>query len=105
MDELRKAEAAAPDGQPPYESPVMKAVDESSAFHLFIDDIDKTAARTGFRLEAMFDLFDTMKRKQLSLSVTSNVPLYVKDSKRDLRAKLSDPVASRIYALCKAIEI
>jgi hypothetical protein len=75
----------------------------SQSGHLFIDDIDKAPARTGFRVEMLFDLFDTIKRRQLGLTVTSNLPLISKDKKPDLRSVLSEPVVSRLYQICTEV--
>jgi DNA replication protein DnaC len=103
-DELRKAEASAEPGKE-FVSSVLQLVNLSESGHLFIDDIDKAPARTGFRVEILFDLFDTIKRRQLGLTVTSNLPLIAKDGKKDLRAVLSDEVVSRLYRICKVIEL
>jgi len=54
----------------------------------------------------LFDLFDTIKRRQLGLTVTSNLPLISRDSKKkDLRSVLSDEVVSRLYQICRVIEL
>jgi DNA replication protein DnaC len=108
MDELRKAET---ESDPPYFSHVLRMVDEAESGHLFIDDIDKAPARTGFRAEALFSLLDRIKRRQLGLSMTSNLPLiYEKknpndEDKEDLRDKLTDQVAARIHQICKPIDL
>lgn len=103
IEELRKTEVPA-DGKQPEESPVLQLVNLSTDGHLFIDDIDKAPARSGFRLEMLFDLFDTIKRRQLALTVTSNMPMFAKDGK-DLRSILGDPVVSRLHTICTEIQI
>jgi DNA replication protein DnaC len=105
IEELRKHDTP-PENEKEFISPVLQMVNLSDAGHLFIDDIDKAPARSGFRLEMLFDLFDTIKRRQLGLTVTSNLPLISKDArKQDLRAVLSEPVASRLYRICTPIEL
>jgi DNA replication protein DnaC len=103
MDDLRKAETPM-DGQPPYESPVLRMVDFAGSGHLFIDDIEKAPSRSGFRAEMLFSVLDRIKRRQLGLSVTSNLPLISEDEK-DLRQKLTDEVAARIDQICSQIDM
>lgn len=114
MEELRKAEVAPDTGHEPAESPVLKMINVANSGHLFIDDIDKAPARSSFRVETLFDLFDTIKRRQIGLTVTSNLPLWrkkeekFKDPKKplqDLRDLLTEQVVSRLYAVCRPIEI
>lgn len=105
IEELRKTDAP-PDSGKEFISPVLQLVNLAPAGHLFIDDIDKAPARSGFRLEMLFDLFDTIKRRQLGLTVTSNLPLVSKQpGKPDLRAVLGEPVASRLYRICEEIQL
>jgi DNA replication protein DnaC len=110
MDDLRQAEMQV-DGEPPYQSPILRMIDMAETAHLFIDDIEKAPARTGFRAEMLFSVLDKIKRRQLGLSVTSNFPLIYKkknpddEDKEDLRKKLTDQVAARIHQICKVIEV
>lgn len=97
MEELRKAEIPATREDDVFESPVLQMVNLAATGHLFIDDIEKAPARTGFREEMIFDLLDTIKRRQLGLTVTSNLPL------KDLVGKLGDAATARLYRLCKEI--
>lgn len=104
MEDLRKAEAPAEQGKEPYQSPVLRMIDAAVEAHLFIDDIEKAPARSDFRAEALFGLLDRIKRRQLGLTVTSNLPL-VSDEEEDLRQKLTDQVASRIDQICRLIDL
>jgi hypothetical protein len=47
----------------------------------------------------IFDLLDTIKRRQLGITVTSNLPL------RNLASKLGEAATARLYRLCHEIEI
>lgn len=105
IDELTKAEVSVPIGQQPPESQVLQMIKLSPVGHLFIDDIEKAPARTGFRVEMLFDLFDSIDRRMLALSVTSNLPIKSQTGKPDLRGALSDQVVSRLYRICKVIEL
>lgn len=104
MEDLRKAEAPTEHGKEPYESPVLRMIDSADQAHLFVDDIEKAPARSDFRAEALFGLLDRIKRRQLGLTVTSNLPL-VSDDEEDLRQKLTDQVASRIDQICRLIDL
>lgn len=53
---------------------VLQRVRYSDSFHLFIDDIDKFK-QTDFKQEVLFDLFDTLYRRKLSVTITSNFNL------------------------------
>ncbi len=106
MEELRKAEAPADQHGNVFESPVLQIVNLARAGHLFIDDIEKAPARSEFRIEMLFDLFDTIKRRQLGLTVTSNRSMISKDPKKpDLRQALGDEVVSRLHRICRVIEL
>jgi hypothetical protein len=67
--------------------------------HLFLDDVEKTPARTDFHAEAAFHWLDTLKRHQHSLTVTSNLPLS------ELTKYLGDAATARIDRLCTQIEL
>jgi DNA replication protein DnaC len=106
MEDLRKTEMTPNDGQPPYESPILRMVEHPDGGHLFIDDIDKAPVRSGFRAEALFALLDQIKRRQLGLSVTSNLPLTSEEeSVETIESKLTSQAVSRIHQICKVIAI
>ncbi len=106
MEELRRAEAPPDKDGNVYESPVMQLVNLAPAGHLFVDDIEKASARSEFRAEMIFDLLDTIKRRQLAITVTSNLPIFTEDKeKKDIRAALGEAAAARLYKLCKEIEL
>lgn len=98
MDELRRAEMQAGPGQEPFESSVWKLVNESSG-HLFVDDIEKAPARSDFRAEALFDLLDTIKRRQLAITVTSNLDLPA------LTKLMGDAAVARLDRICTRIAL
>src|SRR5688572_14090353 len=52
-------------------SAVLHRTRYAESFHLFIDDIDKFKP-TDWKGEALFDLFDTIYRRELALTITSN---------------------------------
>ena len=99
MEELRKAEAVPANGQEPFESPVLQMVNLAKTGHLFWDDMEKAAARLEFRAEMVFDLLDTIKRRQLSITVTSNVALC------DLTRTLGDAAVARLDRRCTKIQL
>lgn len=111
-EELRASEVNT-NGTEPVPSAVMYLVNHETAAHLFIDDIEKVAA-SAFRSEMLWDILDTVKRRQLRLSVSSNLPMYLKDEVKyrdknkplpDLRDKLGDAIVSRLYQICKVVEL
>jgi len=99
MEELRKAEMPADSNREVFESPVLQMVNFSAAGHLFVDDFEKAPARSGFREEAVFDLLDTIKRRQLGLTVTSNLSLA------DMSGKIGEAAAARLFAICREIQL
>jgi DNA replication protein DnaC len=106
MEELRKAEAPQDQHGNVFESQVLQMVNLAPTGHLFVDDIDKAPARSLFRAEMLFDIFDTIKRRQLGLTITTNLPLKKREKdKKDLRDVLGDEVVSRLYRLCREIEL
>lgn len=106
MQELTQAELPRERDRETFTSPVLRMVQESDHAHLFIDDIDKAAARTDFRAEVLFDLLDTIKRRQLGVSITGNLPLFdEQQGGLDLRPVLTHQVVSRLYKLCKAVKV
>jgi DNA replication protein DnaC len=98
-DEMRLAEIAPADGQQPRLSLVLEAARTAEKFHLFYDDIEKAGGRTEFRAEAIFDLVDTLWRRQLSLTVTSNLTLD------QLRSSIGDAAVARIDRICTQIRL
>lgn len=113
IDELKKAElsqAYARDAeQEVFRSQVMDAASNAETFHLFWDDCEKAAARTDFRTEAIFELVDTLYRRKLGVTITSNLPVFDKDASDtkpiDLRYKLGNAVARRLNEMCTKIRV
>ena len=106
IEELRKADLVEPGGGERFESQILQVLNGAENGHVFIDDIDKAPARTGFRQEMLFDLFDTIMRRELKLTVTSNYPLKSDDPRlQDLRGILGESVAARIHRICKEIKL
>jgi DNA replication protein DnaC len=106
MDELRKAEMAPEPGKEEFKSPVLEMANSAETGHLFVDDIEKAAAQSDFRAETLFALLDTLKRRQIGLTLTSNLPLISRDpSREDLRVKITDQAVSRIAQICKLIDL
>lgn len=105
MDELQKATMMPSAGQEPFESPVLQLVNFSKSGHLFIDDIEKAPARSDFRAESLLDVVDKIKRRQLGITITSNLPLIGPDRSKDLRSVLGDAVVARLDKICTRIEL
>ena len=106
MKELQKAEISPNSDREAFESPVLQMVNLAPRAHLLIDDVEKAPVRSGFRAETLFNLLDVIKRRMLGLSVTSNLPMISKDpGKPDLRKYLGEEVVSRLYRICRAIEL
>lgn len=91
--ELRRAEM-----DPEYFCTVRQRVRHADPFHLIVDDIDKFKA-TDFKFEALFDLFDTIYKRSLSLTITSNYALA------DLNRSLDPSIVRRIDDICQAVEV
>jgi DNA replication protein DnaC len=98
-DEMRRAEITPSSGEEPYESPVLQMLMKPKHCHLFVDDLEKTPARTDFRAEATFYWLDTLKRHCHGLTVTSNRPL------QDLTGILGDAAVARIYRIWSVISL
>lgn len=96
VDELRKAEM-----DPEYASPVLRGVNLGERFHLFWDDMDKAPARTEFRQEAVWDLLDTIARRNLRLSVTSNLSF----DKLAPSGTATHPIVSRLDRICTPVAV
>jgi DNA replication protein DnaC len=95
LNELRKAEL-----DDEYFCEVRYAVRYRTRFHLFIDDIDKFKV-TDFKFEVLFDLLDTLYRRNLGLTVTTNLAI------RELRRNqtLDGAILRRIEDICKAVTL
>lgn len=95
ISELRRSEM-----DPDYFCTVRMRARYAEQFHLFIDDIDKFKA-TDFKFEVLFDLFDTLYRRKLGLTATSNYSL------RELATTqtLHPAIVRRIDDTCRAVEI
>jgi DNA replication protein DnaC len=102
--ELRRSEVPATKDSDVVQSQVVDLITTEKHSHLFIDDIEKIS-NTDFRLEMIWDILDTIKRRELSLTVSSNLPMITKDKRPDLRAKLGDAIVSRLYQICEVIEL
>jgi len=102
VDELKEAESK--DGRP---SIVMELASKSQKFHFFWDDCEKAALRTDFRMESLFELVDAIRRRNLGISLTSNLPLVDQTASpanpTDLRFKLSNPIVARLHGMCQSI--
>lgn len=95
LAELRRAEVDSD-----YFSQVRDRIRHADSFHLFIDDIDKFKV-TEFKAEALFDLIDTVYKRGLGLTITSNYSLkQLGDSGR-----LDWAVLRRIDDICEPIEL
>jgi DNA replication protein DnaC len=79
---------------------VRQRVRHAEPFHLFIDDIDKFKA-TEFKTEALFDLFDTIYKRELGLTVTSNFSLEELQQAQSLHPA----IIRRIDDICRVIEV
>lgn len=93
--ELRKAEL-----EPDYYCTVRERARHAERFHLFVDDIDKFKV-TDFKFEVLFDLFDTMYKRNLGLTLTSNFSL------RELVVsdRLHGSIVRRIEDVCQVLEV
>lgn len=95
LTELRRSEMDAE-----YFCTVRHRVRSAEKFHLFIDDIDKFKV-TDFKLEVLFDLFDTLYKRSLGLTVTSNHGL------RELAnsGAVHPSIVRRIDDICEVVEL
>jgi DNA replication protein DnaC len=98
-DEMRKAEMSPPPGMEPCESPVIRMLSGSRHCHLFVDDIEKTPARTDFRAEAAFHWLDLVKRHMHGLTMTGNLALQA------LTSVIGDAAVARIDQICEQVEV
>ncbi len=81
-------------------SPVFAQVRTRGRYHLFWDDADKIKL-TDFRAQALHELVDTIYRKCLNLTMSSN---YSLKEPGDLE-RLPPSVIRRIDGMCKVLEI
>lgn len=95
LTELRKVEL-----DTDYTSRLMECVKYFPKFHLFWDDCDKFKP-TDFKGQALFDLMDTIYRRQLRISVTSNYNLV---SLSEFE-KLHPAIIRRIDDMCAAVQV
>lgn len=72
----------------------------SESFHLFVDDLDKFKA-SEYRDDTLYDVFDTIYRRRLSLTITTNYSLLVLAE----TGKLSQAIIRRIDETCKAVQV
>jgi len=94
MAELRDAEVK------DRHSPVLDRARYADSFHLFLDDIDKFKA-TEFKGEALFDLFDTLYRRSLAVTVTTNWSLQVLAD----GDKVHPAIVRRLDDMCLAVQV
>lgn len=102
LRELRRAELSlGPNSaDPDFFCEVLERVRRAEGFHLFLDDVDKFAA-SDFKFQALFDVVDTIYKRQLGLTITSNLSLS--ELARD--EILHPAIVARIDAICTAIEV
>jgi len=105
ITQLTQAELPKERDRETYTCRVIQMVQDANQAHLFIDDIDKAAARTDFRAEVLFDLLDTIKRRQLGISITGNLPMIDRNGGKDLRQVLTNQVVSRLFKLCTEVPV
>ena len=79
-----------------YFSIVRHRVRYADQFHLFVDDIDKFKA-TEFKFEILFDLFDTLYKRNLGVTVTSNYSM----SQLANSDRLDPAIVRRIDDMCE----
>jgi DNA replication protein DnaC len=102
-EELRRADITANEKDPDI-SEVMQLANLSKDGHLFVDDFEKIR-NTDFRMEMLWNLLDTITRRQLRLTVTSNLPMISQDGKPDLKGKLGSAIISRLDQICRRVEL
>lgn len=96
INELRRAELE----QDTYYCQVREKCRYADRFHLFIDDLDKFKP-TDFKAEALFDLIDTVYKRNLMLTITSNYSL----SELSAIQSIHPSVLRRIDDICGVIEL
>ncbi len=83
-----------------YFSQLLDRVQNAESFHLFIDDMDKFKP-TEFKGEALFDLIDTVYRRKLAITVTTNLGLVGLIE----MGRLDSSIVRRLDDICKAVEL
>ncbi len=96
LNELRLAEL----NQDSYYCQVREKCRYADRFHLFIDDIDKFKP-TDFKAEALFDLIDTIYKRNIMLTITSNYTLTELSAIQSIHPS----VIRRIDDICEVIEL
>jgi DNA replication protein DnaC len=96
MNELRRSELE----QDTYYCQVREKCRYAERFHLFIDDMDKFKP-TDFKAEALFDLIDTIYKRNIGLTITSNYSL----SELAAAQTIHPSVLRRIDDICEVIEL
>jgi DNA replication protein DnaC len=96
LNELRRAELE----QDSYFCKVREKCRYADRFHLFIDDFDKFKL-TDFKAESLFDLIDTIYKRNLMLTITSNYSL----SELSAIQSIHPSVLRRIDDICEVIEL
>jgi DNA replication protein DnaC len=94
LNELRRAEVH------DETSTILQRARHADFFHLFLDDLDKFKP-TEFKGEALFDLFDTIYRRRLGITITSNYALGVLGE----TDKLHPAIIRRIDDMCLAVQV
>jgi DNA replication protein DnaC len=72
----------------------------AAGFHLFVDDIDKFRP-TEYNVAALFDLINTLYKRNLGLTVTSNYNLRALSE----RNMVHPAIVRRLDDMCKALEV
>ena len=79
---------------------VLQRVKYEESYHLFIDDIDKFKP-TEFKSEVLFGLIDTMYRRSMTLTVTSNMDIRTLVDQE----KLNPGIIRRIDDMCLVVRL
>jgi DNA replication protein DnaC len=81
-------------------SPVFLRIRSGRRYHLFWDDLDKFKM-SDFRSQELFDLIDTMYRRNLSITITSNFTL----KELGELEKAHPSFIRRIDEICRVLEV
>lgn len=98
ISELRQAEITKEDGSS-YTSQFINALHGSDRCHFFIDDIEKAPAKSDFRMEMLFDVLDIIRRRDLGLTVTSNLGIS------DLPGYIGEAATVRLHKICRVVDL
>lgn len=95
LEELQKSEMDSD-----YKSPVLQGIRHSPKYHLFWDDADKFKM-TEFKAQGLFDVIDTIYRRNLGITLTSNFSL------KELveLEKLHPAFIRRLDELCRVLTV